>query len=466
MGDMTGFRFNVVTVFATFAIAITSAIAFLALGGDLPSFSSPYTVKAVLPEAGSLASAARVTMAGADVGRITNVQRDGRGSLVTIELTSKSVVPLLQDSKISLRERTPIGENYVSIAPGSSSSTLKSGSVVPMSQADEFVDVDQILSIMQGTTGRRTRALLQGLGGGLAGRGQQLNETLRGIADTFVPATNVVDTLYHDRNQVSQLVDDLGSLTAAIGQRNTSIGQLGNAGLTAMNAVASRDQQLRSLLQELPPTLSQVRKSVNTFAATSDRAAPVVANLATAIHDLRPAVQSLKPAADTGRNLLDELSAAAPPLTTVVDRLRGASSPAAKALPPVREVMCQVDPVLLYVKPYIKDLLQFMVGFGSSGNSYDSLVHLLRVTILLNRHDFVGAPPTVDAALQTLLKSGLVGSLTGATNYQPFPKPNMAGKGTSNGTAHIQTMDQLAQSGFKYRRLYPNCNPQGTGPLP
>lgn len=335
-----------------------------------------------------------------------------------------------------------------------------------MSQADEFVDVDQILSIMQGTTGQRTRDLLQGLGGGLNGRGQQLNETLRGVASTFVPATNVVDTLYHDRNQVSQLVNNLGSLTAAIGQRNAAIQQLGTSGLTTMNAVASRDQDLRSLLQQLPPTLSQVRKSVNTFSATSDQAAPVVENLASAVHDLRPAVQSLRPAADAGKRLLDELSAAAPPLTTVADRLRSASGPAAKALPPVRSVMCQADPMLLYVKPYIKDLIQFMVGFGSSGNSYDSLVHLLRVTVLLNRHDFVGAPPVVDAALQTLLKSGLVGSLTGSTNYQPFPKPNMAGKGTSNGTAHIQTMAQLAASGFKYPRLYPNCNPQGTGPLP
>lgn len=100
MGDMPGFRFNVVTVIATFAIAITSAIAFLALGGDLPSFGSKYTIKAILPEAGSLASAARVTMAGADIGRVTDVQRDGSGTLVTLEITNKSVVPLPQNSTI------------------------------------------------------------------------------------------------------------------------------------------------------------------------------------------------------------------------------------------------------------------------------------------------------------------------------------------------------------------------------
>jgi hypothetical protein len=102
-----------------------------------------------------------------------------------------------------------------------------------------------------------------------------------------------------------------------------------------------------------------------------------------------------------------------------------------------------------------------MVGFGSSANSYDALGHLLRVTILLNRHDLVAAPPAIDSAVQTLLKAGAVSMLTGATNYEPFPKPNMVGKGTSIGTAHIQTMDELAKSGFKYPHVVANCNPAG-----
>jgi ABC-type transporter Mla subunit MlaD len=303
--------------------------------------------------------------------------------------------------------------------------------------------------------------MLQGLAGALQGRGTQLNQTIRGVNDTFVPATAVVDTLYHDRGQVSRLINDLGSLSTAIGKRSASIAQLANAGLTAFNAVAARDNDLRSLLRELPPTLAQVRTTSNTLAATSNQAAPVVENLAGAVHDLRPAIQYLRPAARAGQSLLNELALAAPPLSRTVDRLRAASGPVAKALPPVRAVLCQADPMLVYIKPYIKDFIRFMVGFGSSANSYDALGHLLRVTLLLNRHDLVGAPPAVDAAVQTLLKSGLVSMLTGATNYDPIPKPNMVGKNTSNGTAHIQTMDELAKSGFKYPHVVADCNPAG-----
>ena len=67
---------------ATFAVFVALAAGFLlwyiGIGGGLPSMGDDYRVKALLPSAGSLTPGARVTMAGAKVGRVIEVRRRGR----------------------------------------------------------------------------------------------------------------------------------------------------------------------------------------------------------------------------------------------------------------------------------------------------------------------------------------------------------------------------------------------------
>jgi ABC-type transporter Mla subunit MlaD len=254
--------------------------------------------------------------------------------------------------------------------------------------------------------------------------------------------------------------DPWGQCPSAAGPADGTLERLAQSGQTAFTAISSRDDALRATLQQLPSTLVQVRSAADTLGSTSVAASPVVENLAQAAHGLRPAIADLAPAAREGRSLLNELALAAPPLTGTVSRLRSASPALAQALPQVKGTLCQVNPMLVYAKPYIKDFVQFLVGFFGAANSYDRLGHLLRVTILLNRHDLVGAPPAIAAAAQELLNSGLVGQLTGATNYAPFEPPNMVGRDSSDGTPHAQGMSDYAKV-FRYPHLVANCNPKG-----
>src|SRR3954452_21556913 len=152
MNPITKLPLQLSTVIVTFAIAVFGGLAFAALGGYLRPPGESYELHALLPSSSNLTKGARVTMAGVEVGRVAGVQRRGNGSLIDISLTKKEVTPLPADSRIAVRVRTPIGENYVSINRGSAQATLKSGAVLPVRQADDFVDVDQILSVMQGTT--------------------------------------------------------------------------------------------------------------------------------------------------------------------------------------------------------------------------------------------------------------------------------------------------------------------------
>jgi virulence factor Mce-like protein len=454
-GPKTGYRGHVATFAGAIALALGFLVWYLGLGGGLPSLHKTYRVQALMPTAGSLTAGARVTMAGAKVGRVTAVRRQGMGALVSMQIDDDRVTPIPQDSRIALRERTPVGENYVTLFPGRSRATLPSKGVLPMTQVDEHVDIDQLLSVLQGQTREQARQLIQGVGGALDGRGKRLNTLVGGAAGALSDGSHVVRILADDREQVATLVQQLGELAAAVGDRGAAVTQLGRQGRATFTAIAGRDRELRQLLDQLPSTLSQVRHTTTTVRSVTHRAAPVVANLAVAVRQVRPAVRRLHPAAQVGRGVERELGAAAAPLQRTLTRLRQLSSPLAGALPAVHQTLCEANPVIRYAKPYMPDITSFIVGMGSAANSYDALGHIIRLTPIISENTLVGLPADMSQAAHTLLHSGLLGK-SRALSWDPYPAPGAMGKSSAAGKS-VLGPEALARTGYKYPRIVADC---------
>jgi phospholipid/cholesterol/gamma-HCH transport system substrate-binding protein len=445
----------VITAAAGVLVAFAFLLTLLYLGHGLPSTTSSYELKAVLPTSAALAPGARVTMAGADVGTVRGVQRRGAGALVDLRIDDHRVTPLPVDSTVQLRSRTPVGENYVSIRPGRSGRRLASGASLPMSQAGEYVDVDQILTVLQGRSRDDARRLLQGLGGALRGRGPQLHTVLGQSARALHDGAEVVHVFDNDRAQISQLVEQLGDVTRAVGERGDAIRRLSADGLTTFRAIARRDSSLRAFLDALPPTLSQVRSTSGKLSTTTGAVAPVLAQLAVALRQVRPAVRRLAPAAATGQRVVSELQSAAPALRVTLGRLRAFSEPATSALPAVRGAFCQLDPVLHYAKPYAADVTSALGGLGSAANAYDALGHTIRLTGLISDDSLVGLPAPVETAAQTLLHSGMMAKTSGLS-WDPYPAPGQIGRNSASGK-DVLGPDAVPQTGYRYPRLHADC---------
>ncbi|MDT5028232.1 MAG: phospholipid/cholesterol/gamma-HCH transport system substrate-binding protein, partial [Micromonosporaceae bacterium] len=155
-----GFTGRLLIVIVGSALMLFTLFGLAYMGGSLNVGSEPYHVDAVLPTVSSLIPGARVTMAGAQVGQVTEVTQKGNGAVVKLSITDHKVTPIPADTRVFLREVTPIGENYVQMTPGSSRQKLSSGAVLPMSQSGQYVDVDQIASVLQGSSTQRTRQLI------------------------------------------------------------------------------------------------------------------------------------------------------------------------------------------------------------------------------------------------------------------------------------------------------------------
>ncbi|HYF24391.1 MAG TPA: MlaD family protein [Baekduia sp.] len=448
-------RSHALTVAVFTVIAAGMLLALFRFSGAL-SLGGSYDVQAVVPQAGSLTTGTSVTMAGARVGTVTGVARRGVGALVKVRIDDASVTPLPKDSTARLAVRTPLGENYVELLPGRSEASLEDGGLVPPAEGEEYVDVDQILSVLQGQTRRRARLALQGLGRAVDGRGAQLGRTLASAAGVLEAGSGLTARIADDRREIARLVRQLGEVTQALGERRASITTLARQGRTTFTALAGRDAAVRELLGELPGTLRQVRGTTGRLQATADTATPVVANLATALREVRPAVRRLAPAAREGRGVVAQLGTAAPPLQRTLGALRTAGPRLAGALPRIDRVFCQANPALRYLKPYIQDIISFATSLGAAANSYDAIGHTIRLMPVLNESALMGAPPAVNKAAHTLLRTGMFERAQGMS-FKPFPKPGEAESSAEPGQPALAGPDDVRASGFRYTRVTPDC---------
>jgi virulence factor Mce-like protein len=446
---------NLLVVVATTLVGVGFFGWLLIYTDQVPGTDKGYEVKAVLPTSASLATGARVTMAGYQVGRVTKIERRGVGGLVTMKLSDERVTPVPADTRIALRQRTPLGENYVSLTPGRSRSELPDGGMIPLTRSDEYVEVDQVLSVLQGDTRRRAQKLIQGAGGALDANGLRLRQLLAGTSGVITNTAKVVDVVDRRRTQIPALVEQLGQITAAVGERGAAIRQIGRAGLQTFEAVGDEDAALRAAVRELPSTLRSARSLTSVLGSVSDRATPTVAALAAVVADLRPTVRTLTPAANGGVRLTGALGDAAPKLETLLRAARPLADRASSTLPKVQDVLCQAAPAVEYLRPYIDDITQGLANLGSSANAYDALGHLVRLQPVLSDNSLVAMPDSVSKAAYKLIHTGLLSKLT-SISYNPFPKPGQIGKEVAPDTGQILGPKEYA-SVYTYPRIKKAC---------
>jgi phospholipid/cholesterol/gamma-HCH transport system substrate-binding protein len=455
-GGVTG---HMITIAIFAAVFLVWCLYIFYESGALPTVGKKYTVNAIVPTSALLTPGARVTVAGAEVGSVKSIQRAddvGPNAKLELEITDDRVTPLPDDSVVQIRTRTQVGENYVSVRVGKAARTVADGGELGLANAEELVSVDQILSVLQGETRDRTRTLLREFGAALSGRGAELNQTISGFNDFAKHSGDLVGALHQNRDDTANIVDHLGRLMSAVGDRGAALDTIASRGYTAFRAIGDRDAQLVATLRELPSTLASVRRATTTIGDVSDRSTPVVSNLAAAVADLEPAVRDFAPTAEAGLRLVRSIDPARVPVGNALQALArvGRTLPAAGG--PIEQTVCSLNPALRFLNPYAKDLLTPVWGLGAASNSYDATGHLIRMAATENETALSGAPPEVLKAAKVLLQSGLL-IPSKSTAYDAYMKPGQIGKAAAPRNGKPDNADEQTAMGYKYPRVTADC---------
>jgi ABC-type transporter Mla subunit MlaD len=180
--------------------ALTALIAVVAVyisynaNNGLP-FAPTYDIKAELPESSGLQPGNEVRLSGRRVGTVSGLipyenPRTGRVTAIASLKLEKKLQPLPADTTTLVESVSTIGLKYLELTRGHSRRPLPPGHTIPVSQAGEPVQIQELFNMFD----KKTRIAIQQdtntFGDAFAARGPGLNETiaeLRPLVDKGVP---------------------------------------------------------------------------------------------------------------------------------------------------------------------------------------------------------------------------------------------------------------------------------------
>ena len=165
-------------------VLVTIVAVFLSYNANtgLP-FVPTYDLKANLPNGAQLVKGFEVRIGGARVGQVSKIEAKRRSNgtayaQITMKL-DKQIEPLKANTTLLVRPRSAVGLKYVQLTPGRGEDDLESGAVIPVRQArPPVVELDDFLNMFDEKARVGSRNSINGYGGGLAGRGADLNSAI------------------------------------------------------------------------------------------------------------------------------------------------------------------------------------------------------------------------------------------------------------------------------------------------
>ena len=184
---------------ATILIAVVAVYLAYTANQGLP-FVPTYNLTVQVPNAEALVKGNEVKIGGSRVGQVVGIRPktwpNGRVTALIDMKLDKQIAPLAKDSTVEIRPVSPLGLKFVDIHRGTSTEGFKSGSTMPIVAATpEPVQIDQIFNMFDKPTRDASSANLIEFGNAIAGRGLNLNETVRNLVPLLTNLEPVMKNL-------------------------------------------------------------------------------------------------------------------------------------------------------------------------------------------------------------------------------------------------------------------------------
>jgi phospholipid/cholesterol/gamma-HCH transport system substrate-binding protein len=259
------------------ALVVVLLVVYFGFTKDVP-FTHGFQVKGVFTSAVSIRANSPVRIAGVNVGKVKSVDRfdDSDLSVVTMEIDSKGL-PVHKDATMAIRPRIFLeGNFFVDVKPRSPSSpTLDSGDTVPVSQTSTPVQLDEVLTALQGDTRSDLQSLLDGYGEALEGKpaagedadqdpavrgltgAQAINKSLDSSPQALKSTAEVNQALLGiEPHDLSKLIANTAKVSTALGSREEQLKDLVTNFNATLRATAIESANLRAGIRLLGPTLA------------------------------------------------------------------------------------------------------------------------------------------------------------------------------------------------------------------
>jgi phospholipid/cholesterol/gamma-HCH transport system substrate-binding protein len=378
-----------------FAIALATGVALGAATGD--SNGGAYEVRAIFDNASFIIPGEDVKVAGVKVGTIDDLEltKDNKAAVV-LRIDDPAFVPFRADGHCRIALQSLIGEQFVEcvptvqrgegVAPARELAAIPEGQpgegqhLLPVSQTQTPVGIDLIQNIMRLPERQRFRLIINELGAGLAGNGENLRAALRRANPALQQTDRVIAILARQDRVLARLVDESDAVLAPLARRRKALGGfIEHSGKVAV-ATAAEGDALEESFKKLPGFLRVLQSSTDDFSALADQMTPALQSLDSRSAAINKTVAELGPTADLGTPALVSLGKAAdvgiesfPSLDPSLNSLRGLAKPLKPLSANLAALSSSFDDT-----GGIEQVMKFIYNYTASVNGEDVLGHYIR----------------------------------------------------------------------------------------
>jgi phospholipid/cholesterol/gamma-HCH transport system substrate-binding protein len=370
-------------------------LALLAVGYVLLKPGGPdYQVHALFQNASQLVKGDFVQVAGAPIGKITNIDltKDGQAD-VTLKITDSGYVPLRRGTKAVVRQASLSGvaNRYVDLQlpDGTKTQTIDDGGVIDQTDTTTAVDLDQLFNVFDPKTRKALTGLIRGYSTAYGGRGAAANEGFKYLNPSLASSSRLFRELNYDTPLFRRFVLASSKLVTDVASRRDDLAGLVDNLATTTGAIGRHKRALADAIAQLPPFMRSANSTFVNLRATLDdltplvnESKPVAPKLRRFIAELRPLAQDAKPTVHDLANIirkgganndLVELTRSTVPLKNIaVGPVNRNGKQREGALPASARALEQAVPEISYARPYAVDLTGWFDDFSHSG-VYDAL---------------------------------------------------------------------------------------------
>jgi virulence factor Mce-like protein len=365
------------------AVALTliaMATAAAVIGAPAQSAGS-YRVDAIFDTAKGIIPGQVVKVAGARVGSVEDVEltEDYKARIV---MSVPRQFTFRDDASCNIQPEGLISENFVQCDPGTPSKPELGGDTaptVPVERTAVPVSITDLFKIFQADVRQRFTVTMMAVGGGLAARGQDVNDIILRSNPTLAAVRRLTSDLAQQKEQLSAAVRDTDRLVASLAERKDKVTEFIEQAERVSAQAAEKRGPLAESIQRLPPLLDRTDIALADLVRLTREGQPLLAELRAAAPGLEEAVTQVGPFARAALPALQRLgrtaqlgiatTADATPVVALLRRFTKVSGPAGRTLADFL-----VD---LRDAGGIEYLGRFVYFSTAATSRYDSTAHIL-----------------------------------------------------------------------------------------
>ncbi len=381
-------------IFASLVAAAAGAAVLLLSSSAQGSSTASFDV--IFDDARGLIGGQLVKVAGAQAGSIQHVTvvKEGSGANTSfkarIEATIDSkFMPFRTNATCTIRPQGLIAENYVECDPGSPPAAVLRGTqgqppTVPVQNTTEPVNLLDLFNIFNVPTRERFALIINELGIGTAGEGQNFNDVLYRANPALKLADQVIGILNSQRAQLATLIDATNTIAQQGASHTAAVQSFLDQSAALTSTTAAHSSNLQLSIKRLPGLLAAAQPSLHQLDVVARDGTPLVQQLHAAVpylnrvnNDLTPFVQAARPGLAQLSTALQQAIPAIKDVTPVVQALRDYTQRSLSKTELSGRLFTS-----LQQSGFLENFLGIVYYVGAAISRFDATSHLLDFSIL------------------------------------------------------------------------------------